>query len=161
VLVLALRSFRYGLFSLVPNVLPILAAFGIWALVVGEVGLSLSVVAALTLGIVVDDTIHLLHAYLNALRRGGLSSHQAAVRSLQQVGPALIITSLVLIAGFLTLSFSHFGVNRWMGQLAALTIALALVFDLVVLPALLLVLDGKWKPRASASTENAALPSQS
>ena len=63
---LALKSWRYGLLSLIPNLVPAGIAFGIWALIDGEIGLGLSVVTAMTLGIVVDDTIHFLSKYLRA-----------------------------------------------------------------------------------------------
>ena len=65
-LILALRSFRYGLLSLVPNLLPAAMAFGLWGLLNGEIGLAVSVVACMTLGIVVDDTVHFLSKYVRA-----------------------------------------------------------------------------------------------
>jgi predicted RND superfamily exporter protein len=69
ILVFALRSVKIGLLSLVPNLIPAALAFGAWGLVVGQVGLALSVVTGMTLGIVVDDTVHFLSKYLRARRK--------------------------------------------------------------------------------------------
>jgi len=135
-----LRSFKYGVFSLLPNLAPAAMAFGLWGLLVGEVGLAVSVVAAMSLGIVVDDTIHLLYK-CQYLRRRGMSIQVAVDSSLRQVGTAIIATSLMLGAGFGILALSHFQVNAQMGLLTAVCIILALLLDLIVLPALLLVGD--------------------
>jgi predicted RND superfamily exporter protein len=66
ILIVALRSFKLGVISLIPNVVPAIMAFGLWGILVGQVGLGLSVVAAMTLGIVVDDTVHFMSKYLRA-----------------------------------------------------------------------------------------------
>lgn len=142
VLCLAFRSIKYGTFSIVPNLFPIGVSFGLWGLFVGEIGLSLSVVAGMTLGIVVDDTIHFLSKY----RYARLESHtpEDAVRyAFSSVGKALVVTSIVLICGFLVLSFSDFKLNSSMGVLTAITIAVALIIDFFLVPPLLLSLEGK------------------
>lgn len=141
ILIIALRSVKYGLISLIPNLVPIAMAFGIWAIFVGQVGLGLSVVAGLTIGIVVDDTIHFLTKYLRALREKGLNSTEAVRYAFRSVGLALWITSIVLIAGFLVLSQSHFYLNSSMGLLTAVTIGLALAADFLFLPPLLMKLE--------------------
>lgn len=138
VLIFALRSLSVGLLSLIPNLLPIGAAFGLWGLFNGEVGLGLSLVAATTLGIIVDDTVHFLHKYQYA-RQSGKTAEQAIQHAFTSVGPALLLTSSILIAGFLVLSFSVFKLNSDMGVLTAVTLGLALVFDFLLLPALLLL----------------------
>jgi len=81
----------------------------------GEIGMALSVVASMTFGIVVDDTVHFLSKYLRARREQGLSSEDAVKYAINTVGRALIVTSVVLVAGFLVLSTSHFGMNSKMG----------------------------------------------
>ncbi|HFD79461.1 MAG TPA: RND family transporter [Gammaproteobacteria bacterium] len=141
ILVFALRSLRLGLISLVPNLVPAAMAFGLWGLLEGRVGLGLSIVSGMTLGIVVDDTIHFLSKYLRARREKGLSSPDAVRYAFHTVGSALVITSLVLIAGFLVLTLSHFQLNAGMGLLTAITIGLALVADFLLLPTLLMTLD--------------------
>ena len=142
VLIVALRSWRLGLASLVPNLVPGAMGFGIWGLAVGEVGLSLSVVTSMTLGIVVDDTVHFLTKYRRARSELGRSPPDAVRYAFVTVGRALLTTSLVLVAGFLVLSLSSFELNAGMGLLTALVIALALVADFFLLPPLLMKVEG-------------------
>src|SRR5690606_856178 len=100
VLIVALRSWKYGLISLLPNLLPGIVAFGLWGLLVGQIGLALSVVAGMTLGIVVDDTVHFLSKYLRARREKNLNAEDAVRYAFASVGVALFVTTLVLMAGF-------------------------------------------------------------
>ena len=141
ILVLALRSRRIGLISLAPNLIPAGMAFGLWGLMVGQVGMSLSVVAGMTLGIVVDDTVHFLSKYLRARREKGLDEKEAVRYAFNTVGVALWVTSLVLVMGFWVLSQSHFTLNSDMGAMAAITIAIALILDFLFLPPLLMKLE--------------------
>ena len=141
ILVFALRSPRHGLISLVPNLVPAGMAFGIWSILVGEVGLAASVVAATSLGIIVDATVHYLSKYLRALREKQASPEDAVRYAFSTVGTALWVTTGILIAGFTVLSLSAFKVNSDMGQLTALAIGSALVADFLLLPALLLTVD--------------------
>ncbi len=143
VLVVFLKSLRYGLISLIPNLLPAAMAFGIWGMFVGQVGIALSVVTGMTLGIVVDDTVHFLSKYLRARREKGLNAEQAVQYAFNSVGVALLVTSLVLIAGFMILAQSHFELNSGMGLLTSIVIALALVIDFLLLPPLLIKFEEK------------------
>ena len=143
ILILALRSRRIGLISLAPNLIPAGMAFGLWGLMVGQVGLSLSVVAGMTLGIVVDDTVHFLSKYLRARREKSMDEKEAVRYAFNTVGVALWVTSLVLVMGFLVLSQSHFSLNSDMGAMAAITIAIALIMDFLFLPPLLMKLEEK------------------
>jgi len=141
ILIFALRNIRIGLISLLPNLLPVVMALGLWGYLVGVAGLSIAVVAAVTLGIVVDDTVHFLNRYLRARREQGQTAEQAIVSTFETVGVALWITSLTLIVGFTVLFFSGFKVNSELGILTAVTIAFALVADFLLLPAILLLLE--------------------
>ncbi|MEJ2692548.1 MAG: MMPL family transporter [Candidatus Thiodiazotropha sp.] len=143
ILVFAFRTLRIGGLSLLPNLVPIGMAFGLWGLMVGEVGLALSVVSGMTLGIVVDDTVHFLSKYLRARREKGLTPEDAVRYAFSTVGTALWVTSLVLVAGFAILTFSHFKLNASMGLLTAITLALALAADFLFLPPLLIAFGGK------------------
>lgn len=138
VLILFLGSLKYGFISLLPNLTPALAAFGIWGFTVGQVGIGLSIVTGMTLGIVVDDTVHFLSKYLRARREKGLSAEDAVRYAFESVGIALVVTSFVLIAGFMILAQSHFDLNSSMGLLTSVVIFLALVIDLTFLPPLLM-----------------------
>lgn len=140
-LVIALRSVRYGILSLLPNLLPAAMAFGLWGLVNGEIGLAVSVVACMTLGIVVDDTVHFLSKYVRAKRELGLKTEQAVEYAFRTVGVALVATSVVLVANFAVIGTSHFYPNSSMGQLSAITIAMALIVDFFFFVPLLVALD--------------------
>jgi hypothetical protein len=143
ILSLALRSFKLGLLSLIPNLAPALMAYGIWGLTVGQVGLGLSVIAAMTLGIVVDDTVHFMSKYLRARREHDLDPAGAVRYSFNTVGTAMWITTLALVAGFMVLALSGYNMNADMGLLSAITISLALILDFMFLPTLLMKVEGK------------------
>jgi len=143
VLLVALKRVDLGIISLVPNLTPALLGFGLWALFVGEVGLGLSVVSSMTLGIVVDDTVHFISKYLR-YRKGMYPEPVDAIRhTFFLVGPAMAVTTIALVAGFLVLSFSDYKMSSDMGMLSALTVSIALVMDFLLLPALLLKLPNK------------------
>ncbi|MCU7935369.1 MAG: MMPL family transporter [Candidatus Thiodiazotropha sp. (ex Dulcina madagascariensis)] len=143
ILIFALRSLRVGGLSLIPNLVPMGMAFGLWGMLVGEVGLALSVVTGMTLGIVVDDTVHFLSKYLRARREKGMDREDAVRYAFSTVGTALWVTSLVLVVGFSILALSHFQLNAGMGMLTAITLGLALVADFLFLPPLLIYFGGK------------------
>ncbi len=145
VLIFFLGSLKYGFISLLPNLTPALAAFGIWGITVGQVGIGISIVTGMTLGIVVDDTVHFLSKYLRARREKGLNAEDAVRYAFNSVGLALLVTSIVLIAGFMIMAQSHFYLNSSMGLLTSVVIALALIIDLTFLPALLMRFSGESK----------------
>ena len=145
VLMLALKSFKFGVLSIIPNFVPAIMGFGVWAIIDGRVGLALSIVAGMTLGIVVDDTVHFMSKYQWALEKHKASAQDAVRYAFSKVGTALWVTTLTLVCGFLVLSTSAFELNKGMGQLTALVIALALMVDLTFLPALLMKFSGDKK----------------
>jgi predicted RND superfamily exporter protein len=137
-LVLVFRTVKIGLLSMIPNLVPVAMAFGVWGLLVGRVGLGLSVVTSMTLGIVVDDTIHFLSKYLHARRDLGRPPEAAIRYAFSTVGVALWVLSVVLIAGFLVLAFSTFKLNAEMGVMTAGTFALGIFVEFLLVPPLLL-----------------------
>ncbi|MBW2466153.1 MAG: MMPL family transporter [Deltaproteobacteria bacterium] len=143
ILIFALRSFRIGIISLLPNLAPAFMAFGIWGILVGQVGLGLSVIVSLTIGIVVDDTIHFLSKYLRARREENAEPTTAVRYAFNTVGTAMWVTTLALVAGFSVLTASGYNINAQMGLLSAITISLALLLDFFFLPSLLMKIDGK------------------
>lgn len=142
-LILALRSFRLGLISFLPNLAPAFMAFGIWGMLVGQVGLALSVIVSLTLGIVVDDTIHFLSKYLRARREKNMDPIGAVRYAFNMVGTAMWVTTVALVSGFFVLTFSGYNVNAQMGLLSAIAISMALLLDFFLLPTLLMFIDRK------------------
>ncbi|MBB3061944.1 efflux RND transporter permease subunit [Microbulbifer rhizosphaerae] len=139
-LMVPLRSWRLGLAALTAMLVPAAIGFGLWAIYEGEINLGLSVVASMTIGIVVDDAVHFLVKYRRA-RRSGSSSEDAIRYSFSSVGPALITTTAVLASGFLVLTASSFRINANMGLLTAMIVLAALLIDLLMLPPLLTHLD--------------------
>ena len=142
-MIFVLRSLRLGLVSLVPNLVPVIAAYGLWGHFVGYVDLGLSVVACMSLGLVVDATVHFLSKYVRARQELGQSSAAAIEYAFGTVGAAMLVTTVVLAAGFALLILSPFSPTWGMGGLLSLTIVLALLFDFLLLPPLLLVTDSK------------------
>tara|TARA_R110002095_G_scaffold184534_2_gene161717 strand:- start:4959 stop:7262 length:2304 start_codon:yes stop_codon:yes gene_type:complete len=143
ILMIALRSLRLGFVSLLPNLAPAAVGFGIWGIFVGEVGLALSIVAGMTFGIVIDDTVHFLSKYLRARRENGLSSPDAVRYAFRTVGRALVVTTVTLVVGFSVLATSSFQMNSGMGLMTAVIITLALVMVFVMLPPLLMKIEEK------------------
>lgn len=148
-LVLALRNIRLGLISLVPNVLPPLVAFGIYAIFVTEIGFWASFVVATALGLIVDATVHFLSKYQRARDEKGADATDAVRYAFSTVGTPLWVSTFVLVAGFGVLAFSYFKVNAMLGIMVAGTIATALILDFLLLPALLIFLDGGRKVKAA------------
>ena len=154
VLIVSLNSVRMGLISIIPNLLPGMVGFGVWYLIEGRVGMSTSMVLGITMGIVVDDTVHFLSKYIRARRDRGLSVEDGIRYAFSTVGVALWVTTLVLVVGFLILSTSDLSINGDTGLLVAIVIAIALAFDFILLPPLLMLLDrGKWKQSESTTLE--------
>lgn len=138
-----LRSFKLGLISLLPNILPAAIAFGVWGLINGNVGMSLISAIGMTLGIVVDDTVHFLVKYRVGKVDKGLSPADSIRYAFSHVGMALFVTSFVLVSGFLVLASSTFLMNAQQGVFTAITISVALILDFVFLPTLLLLVEEK------------------
>jgi predicted RND superfamily exporter protein len=141
IMVFALRSLKLVVIFLIPNLLPPFIAFGIWGVTMGRVGLALSVILAMTLGIIVDDTIHFFIKYFRSRREEGMSPEQAVRHAFATAGSAIGITTLVLISGFLVLTLSHYRMGSEMGMMCAMVIGLALLVDFFLSPALLMKVD--------------------
>lgn len=143
VLMLALRNFKLGLLSIIPNVTPVLVGFGIWALYKAQINTGMVIVFGMTLGIIVDDTVHFMSKFLRAKRELGYNSNQAVVYAFETVGKALVTTTIVLLAGFLVLSTSAFALNSYMARITVVIILAALIIDFILLPSLLILTSRK------------------
>ena len=148
VLMIAMRSVKFGLLSIIPNIVPVAMAFGVWYFLSGQITSGLAIVFSMTIGIVVDDTVHLFSKYLRARREQNKSPEEAIRYAFSTVGMAIITTTIVLSAGFFILGQSAFAMNSGMALLTAITIIIALIIDLVFLPVLILAIDKKKKKRA-------------
>lgn len=130
------RSLKYGLLAMVPNIFPIVIA----GAVMGALGIYLDfatlMIAATTLGIAVDDTIHFMSRYV-ASRKADNTHEVAVTQTIRQSGSALVSTSVVLVIGFGMLMMSSFVPNIFMGAIGVVVIVFALVGDMVLLPAII------------------------
>ena len=142
ILVGVFRDLRLGLVSLVPNFLPAVMSFGLWGYMIGRIGLAASVVAAMTFGIIVDDTIHFLCRYRRA-RLEGRPPAAAVQYTFRSVGRALWTTTIVLALGFLVFASSGFELSWALGLLVTITLVFAILTDFLLLPPLLMAIDRK------------------
>lgn len=141
ILMLALRSLKLGFLSIIPNITPVFVGFGIWALFKGQINTGMVIVFGMTLGIIVDDTVHFMSKFLRARRELGYDAKDAVIYAFQTVGKALVTTTLVLLAGFVVLSQSSFALNSYMAQITTIIILAALIIDFILLPALLILVS--------------------
>ncbi|MHC4945850.1 MAG: efflux RND transporter permease subunit, partial [Planctomycetota bacterium] len=139
-MIIAARSFSAGLVSMVPNLFPLLLNFGFMGLFAVRMDAGTMMVASLTLGIAVDNTIHMIVAF-QALKRRDAGRKEALDRALQWKARPILYTTSVTCFGFMVLGFSDFLPMAWFGGLIALTVFWAMLGNLLVLPALLLVRD--------------------
>jgi predicted RND superfamily exporter protein/outer membrane lipoprotein-sorting protein len=140
-LIWALKDFKHGIVSLIPNIIPAALAFGIWALTWNQIGMGVSMVIAMSLGVIVDDTVHFLSKYLRAIKEKNMSSEEAVRYAFHTAGKALLVTSIVIVAGFFVLSTSPFKVNSHMGLLNAIIISMAVFADFLLLPTVLMLIS--------------------
>jgi predicted RND superfamily exporter protein len=143
VLMLALQNFKLGLISIIPNVAPVLVGFGIWAIFKGQINTGMVIVFGMTLGIIVDDTVHFMSKFLRARRELGYDAREAVIYAFETVGRALVTTTIVLLAGFSVLSTSSFALNSYMARITVIIIFSALIIDFILLPALLILASKK------------------
>jgi len=143
VFIFVFRSVKGGLISIVPNLFPILVAFGTMGFVGFALDLDTILVAPIAIGIAVDDTVHFLSRYrMESL--AGAPPRRAVQHTFREVGQAMVFTSLILSAGFLMFTFSqHNGLSHF-GLLSAMAIISAVISDLFFLPRLCILTDLKF-----------------
>ncbi len=139
-LVVGLRSLRYGLLSMLPNLLPAVLVFGAWGLLVGSLDPFVMMLFSISIGLVVDDTVHILSSYQSS-RGQGLSPQQAVEHALAKAGPALILTTTVMAVGTCVLMAASTLYFQQAAMLLVPIVVVALLLDLLVFPALLLRVD--------------------
>jgi predicted RND superfamily exporter protein len=139
-------DFRIGLISLLPNLLPLALVAGIMGFTGITLKVSTSIIFGIAFGIAVDDTIHFL-ARLRLLLGEGRTLPYAIKRTFLSTGKAIVVTSLILCAGFVTLVFSDFMGTYYIGLLIGLTLLIAMAAELMLAPLLLLWLYKPSKKR--------------
>lgn len=148
------KSIKYGILSIIPSVLPIILAGSI----AGWLGIPLDqsavIVFAMTMGIAVDDAIHVMSRYLLA-KAEGASTKQSITRAVNESGRAVLFSSFVLVFGFSVLCFASFTTIIYVGLFGAIIMTLALLGDLIMLPAILYWADGSEDELVEQSQQNA------
>lgn len=132
---------RLGIVALASTLLPAIFGFGMWGLLGNDVGLASALIIALTFGVVIDDAVHMLYRFVDGRDRLALDGWQAAAYSIHRAGTAITTTSIVMVGGLSVLLLSSFKVNSSFGATTCLIITLALTFDLLILPRLLIWAD--------------------
>ncbi len=143
-IVLLIVSLKYsswivGLFSLIPNGLPILIVLGIMGFLNIPLSASTSMISAIAFGLIVDDTLYFLH-YFAKFSKKSADKNKTIDEVVEKAGRALLYTSSILSFGFLILFFSQSQIIKDFGVLISLTIVIAFIFDITVLPILLLII---------------------
>ena len=135
------NSFRMVVVSLIPNLIPLLLT----AAIMGYFGVAIKpstiLVFSIAFGISVDDTIHFLAKYRQELKAKKYNIRPAALAAIKETGISMIYTSIVLFFGFFIFITSQFGGTVALGLLVSITLLIAMLSNLVVLPALLLTLE--------------------
>ncbi len=139
-----------SLLAMLPNVVPLIFGGALMQMLGKPIDIGTSIVSTVCLGIAVDDTIHFISSY-KQYRKQGMDPLHAVAETFLITGNALIVTTLLLVVGFGSFVFAEFVPNRNFGILCAMILALALITDLVFLPALLLIAD---RDKAKKSANN-------
>jgi len=139
-MLVGLRSVRYGLISIAPNLLPPAVVFGVWGLFVGQLSPYILMLFSISIGLVVDDSVHVLSKYM-AARKAGENPDEAVRYSLDKAGSAITITTAALAMGTFILVFSNTYYYQNVALMLTPIIVVALLLDLLFLPPLLVKLD--------------------
>ncbi len=137
-MIILFRSLKVGLISMLANVVPITITFGFMGLLGISLNFATAPLAAIALGIAIDDTIHFMSRFKREYSLD--QNYESAIeRTMISVGKPILITSVVLTAGFFIFLFSNFQYTRNMGMLINLTVVGAIIGDLILLPVLILI----------------------
>ncbi len=141
IMILLFRSFAMVVVSLIPNLFPLILTAGI----MGWFGIPLKpstiLVFSIAFGISVDDTIHFLAKYRQELRASNWNIGYSVIRSLRETGVSMFYTSIILFFGFSVFIASEFGGTVSLGVLVSVTLVIAMLSNLIILPSLLLSLE--------------------
>lgn len=134
------RSLKYGLIGLIPSIVPVLLTGGLVSMAGIAMDLGTMIVGAMTIGIAVDDSIHLMSRYLLRRKRGD-GVFEAIQSAFSTSGKAVILTSIILVCGFSVMLLGSFVSYIYVGLFSAMIMSFALIGDLLFMPALLFILD--------------------
>ena len=150
-MILLIGSLRVGLLSMLPNLLPIFITIGLLGWMGRPMDLFTMLVGSIAIGLAVDDTVHFMHHFRRYYAESGDVS-QAVHQTLHTAGRAMLVTSIVLSAGFFTYMFSSMNNLFMFGLLTGLTIILALLADFLLSPALMALVHRAPAPQPAVET---------
>jgi predicted RND superfamily exporter protein len=134
VIFIVFRSFRFGLLTVVPNVLPVVAVLGVMGYLDISMNIATVMVASVALGVVDDDTIHFINRYRREVAAGA-TTDEAIERATAHEGRASLTTAFINSCGYAVLLMSEYRPTAWFGGLLALTMAVAFLAEVLILPA--------------------------
>ena len=137
------RSWRMVLISMLPNLIPLFITGGIMGWLSIPLKPSTLLVFSIAFGISVDDTIHYLAKYRLELKQNKWDMKQCVINAIKEAGIGMFYTSIVLYCGFSVFLFSQFGGTQALGLLVSITLLIAMLTNLILLPSLLLTLDSR------------------
>ena len=137
------RKFKMVVISLIPNLIPLLFTAGVMGFCNIPLKMSTILVFSIALGISVDNTIHYLARYRLQMKNNKSDIKKSVMAAILETGPSMIYSASVLICGFLIFAFSSFGGTKIVGFLVPFTLLIALITNILVLPALVLTFNRK------------------
>ena len=143
-MILLVGEVKTGLFSMIPNVLPILMTLGIMGAIDIPLDMTSLMIASIAMGLVVDDTVHFIYNFRKYYLKTG-NAYAAVNITLSGVGRAMMVTSVVLSLGFVVTVFAHLSHTIRFGIFTAMAIMFALLADFLLAPALMIVITGSHK----------------
>ncbi|CAI6143686.1 MAG: hypothetical protein SPLUMA1_SPLUMAMAG1_01462 [uncultured Sulfurimonas sp.] len=146
IMLLIFRNWRMLPLFIVPNILPIALVVGVMGWLDIDIDMGVAIAGAIIIGVAVDDTIHFMVKYIEARKRGD-SLEDAMKYVMSYAGSAIIFTTIVLSLAFLVFVFSNFNPNYHFGVVTASALIIAVIVDLIALPALLMIIDNKEESR--------------
>jgi len=144
IMLIIFKNWRMLPLFIVPNVLPIALVVGVMGWLGIDIDMGVAIAGAIIIGVAVDDTIHFMVKYIEARKRGD-NLEDAMKYVMSYAGSAIIFTTIVLSLAFLVFIFSNFNPNYHFGVVTASALVIAVIVDLVALPALLMIIDDKEK----------------
>jgi predicted RND superfamily exporter protein len=143
-LTILLRNIRLALIAMIPNIFPIFLMFSFMGVAGINLDLATATVATIALGIGVDDTIHILSYYQRERRSCHSCYSEAIIKTQYHIGRIIVISSIVLCAGYLVLLLASIKTMVYFGMLTSVAVSAALIGDIILLP--LLLKSSKIKP---------------
>ena len=144
---------KTGLFAMIPNIIPILMTLGIMGAADVPLDMTSLMIASIAMGLVVDDTVHFIYNFRKYYLKTG-NAYAAVNISLSGIGRAMIVTSIVLSCGFFVTILAHLSHTFRFGVFTGITILFALVADMILMPALLIIITGSHRKPADRQAKD-------